>query len=68
MNKVEGFVGEENKNNESNKTNNKSAVLTWLKDMQTKNEPKIYSEAYELSTKLAPMLKYNMKINNRLPE
>lgn len=67
LHKVEGFVGENN-NNESNKSNNKSAVLTWLKDLQTKNEPKIYSEAYQLSTKLSPMLKYNMKINNRLPE
>jgi hypothetical protein len=64
--KVEGFIGEEDESN--NKPNNKSAVLTLMKDLQEKNEPKIYSEAYELSSKLAPMLKYNLKINNRLPE
>ena len=64
--KVEGFIGEEDESN--NKPNNKSAVLTLIKDLQEKNEPPIYSEAYELSSKLSPMLKYNLKINNRLPE
>lgn len=64
--KVEGFIGEEDESN--NKPNNKSAVLTLMKDLQEKNEPPIYSEAYELSSKLSPMLKYNLKINNRLPE
>jgi hypothetical protein len=39
-----------------------------MKDLQDKNEPQIYSEAYQSSSKLAPMLKYNLKINNRLPE
>jgi len=60
--KVEGFVGE------MNEMNNESAVLTWMADLQEKNEPQIYSEAYESSSKLAPILKYNLKINNRLPE
>ena len=66
MEPVDDNIGEEDESN--NKPNNKSAVLTLMKDLQEKNEPQIYSEAYQSSSKLAPMLKYNLKINNRLPE
>jgi hypothetical protein len=70
-NKVEGF--EENNENISLSEMNSllkdnSSTLSWYADLKENNEPQIYAEAYSLSVSLAPMLKYNLKINNRLPE
>jgi hypothetical protein len=64
--KIEGFVGNETENNK--KPKDESSVTSWFKELQAKYEPQIYTEAYNMSENLSPILKYNLKINNRLPE
>ncbi len=59
MHKVEGFADNEIK------PNKESAVLTWMKDLQTKNEPQIYSESYQLSSISRRLLSSSIWYYNR---